>query len=346
MIDVSIQRTAHRLLRPFRAGSREWKTRDSVLVTIADGKHSGVGEAAPLPGHSPETVEQAEAALRQKSDIIAKLATTDASGDLALKLAKSLGDCPSAVFAAETALYDFWAARWGCRMMDIWGPGERDRVPVSGVIDLAAASGPVRDLLRNGIRTFKVKLEAGPEKNVERVKSLRDCLPEDAAIRGDANGIWSYDEAVWNLKALEPLGLEFVEQPLAVGQEKKLRALGRETSVPLAVDESLAGASELAELLKAKAVQYYVLKPTILGGWRATRDAIRKVERAGARWVLSSGLESAVGRRACFELACTLGGPFLPAGLLTSSWFGDDDGLCVSDGALVRREERAGAASQ
>ena len=94
----------------------------------------------------------------------------------------------------------------------------------------------------DGFRVFKLKL--GSADDLGQVRAVRDGLGDDVAIRLDANGTWSVEEAIRTLGELEPLGIELVEQPVATLDE--MAELRSRTSIPLVADESVSTPEEAA----------------------------------------------------------------------------------------------------
>src|SRR5690606_20060086 len=92
----------------------------------------------------------------------------------------------------------------------------------------------------DGFEVFKLKL--GSANDVGQVTAIRVGLGEDVAIRLDANGSWSLDEAESILAGLEPLGIELAEQPVA--DLTDLALLRARTGIPLVADESVSTPGE------------------------------------------------------------------------------------------------------
>jgi o-succinylbenzoate synthase len=232
----------------------------------------------------------------------------------------------------------------------------RDRVPVNVTVP---AVGPDRAreivLASGGCRTAKVKVAQrtvgaggtpGPVEPVDaefaRVEAVRAAFDDagmpDAAIRVDANGAWTLDEALRRIPLLDAAarGLEYVEQPCATVPE--LAAVRRGTDVPVAADESIRRAADPLRVVREDAADVVVLKVQPLGGVRA---CLELAEQVGLPVVVSSALESSVGLAAGVALAAAL--PELPhaCGLATSQLLVHDvtdQPLLPVDGALpVRR---------
>ena len=118
-----------------------------------------------------------------------------------------------------------------------------------------------------GYSSFKLKLGGGED--VAQVEAVRSALGEDARIRVDANGAWWLSEAERVLAGLEPLGIEFAEQPVETVEDAA--ALAWRTTIPLAGDESIAGVSDLQEPLVHAAFRLTGIKLSKVGGMPEAR---------------------------------------------------------------------------
>ena len=79
-----------------------------------------------------------------------------------------------------------------------------------------------------------------PQEEIEEILEWMSSLPDRSKIRLDANGSLNVESLQLWLDALEGVsGLEFVEQPLPVGQFEELKLISRETSVRFALDETV-----------------------------------------------------------------------------------------------------------
>ena len=60
-----------------------------------------------------------------------------------------------------------------------------------------------------------MKVKVGVGDDAGRVAAVRAAVGPDVAIRVDANGAWATpEEALANLRALAPAGLEYAEEPV------------------------------------------------------------------------------------------------------------------------------------
>jgi L-alanine-DL-glutamate epimerase-like enolase superfamily enzyme len=114
----------------------------------------------------------------------------------------------------------------------------------------------------DGYTTFKLKLGTGAD--VAQVRAVREALGPEAKIRVDANAAWSLRTATAVLAELEPLGIEFAEQPVA-GMEEAAQ-LARVTSIPLAGDESIVTPEDAERADATGAFQLAGIKISKVGG--------------------------------------------------------------------------------
>lgn len=343
LTSASVRRVGGALPSPVGPAARTVTAREGALITLRDELGNvGLGEASPLPGFSPDTLDAVFAALD---------ATLPALVGPELPEAISVPEgarSPSERFALESALVDLLGRRRALPARAVLG-GD---VPVSVNGNAGIATSPtlvrdVRALLDAGFGAVKVKVGGGSfEAERSSLARLRGELGDTFSLRLDANGGWSLDEARANIDSLAPLDIEFIEQPVA-GAE--LLALG-ETEIPWAADESLLDPAVRARLLDDPAARRgcaaFVLKPALLGGILAARAlAIAAMsQRVGV--VVTHLFDGPVALAACRALARSLPMPPLACGLdvhpgldawprvplSRGPWLADDDapGLGIS----------------
>lgn len=202
---------------------------------------------------------------------------------------------------------DVHAGRWLASAIEAaWGqwpqPG-LDSVRVNAIIP-AVDSGDAAALARHavmehGCTTIKVKAGSGLAADEARIASVRDAIDTVAgrgtgAIRIDANGAWTVEQAATHLRRLSAYGIEYVEQPCASIDE--LRELRSRTDVPIAVDEPIRRAPDPFEPALHRRLRecadVAIIKPTTLGGVRPALDIAAAI---GLPAVVSGSLDSSVG---------------------------------------------------
>lgn len=304
-----LYRFGGRLARPWSGAGQPVLARDGVVLEIWDKEgRTGVGEASPLPGHSSESVADCVAAL---DDIALRVRDYDAGG---WPLVPWLDALPAARFAWESALCDLLARARKVSVATLLGGESRQSVPRNAVVSSLAEA---EQALSRGISTLKVKV-GGKEREAAAehkfLRSLRRELGDDFALRLDANGAYSPEQARERLRAFKELDPEFVEQPTAV---KELVGLGR-CAVPWAADESLIDAAkvpaQVEALLSAAGCAAWVLKPAALGLRRA-RELALLAQGEGLGVVITHLLDGPIGLSAACELSLSLPLPPWACGL-------------------------------
>lgn len=224
---------------------------------------------------------------------------------------------------------DAEAAAWLRATVDFgWTDHEpaADSVPVNATVPATAAD-DVADLLARypGCTTAKVKVaEPGTtvDDDVARVAAVRRVMGPEAAVRVDANGLWSVEQATAALERLAPFDLQYAEQPCATVPElAELRSRIAGLGVRVAADESVRKASDPLAVARAGAADVLVVKAQPLGGITAARAVIAD---AGLPCVVSSALDTSVGLGMGAFLAASAMTPGYAAGLGTAAMFGGD----------------------
>lgn len=292
-----------------------WRERAYLYVEICDGSGArGVGEAAPLPGYSQETLAACEAALSGVAwgaffGLLERAGQGPAVHVLA-QLAEAFPGLPAAArHALETAALDLLSQRRGVPVWRLLADTAR-AVPLNALIDLIEADtddavlAQARDAAARGLSVLKLKVgRAGAfERELARLQALRAAHP-GAVLRLDANGVWGVDEAREKLARLAPLGIEYVEDPVPGDALPAL--LARPLAVPLALDEPLRtlAPDALSGFIETGGIAAVVLKPMALGG---VLRCLQLAQAARVDAVVTHLLDGAVALAVATELAAAL----------------------------------------
>ncbi|MFL5901582.1 MAG: mandelate racemase/muconate lactonizing enzyme family protein, partial [Solirubrobacterales bacterium] len=149
----------------------------------------------------------------------------------------------------------------------------------------------------DGFATFKLKLGTGDD--FGQVLAVREAVGPRAHIRVDANAAWDVETAKRTLRALEPLEVELVEQPVATLEEAA--EVATSTSIPIAGDESVETKADAERAVSMNACAMTGIKLSKVGG---PETAIEIAEVLPA--YMSSALDGPVGIAAAAQVAQTL----------------------------------------
>ena len=295
-----------RLSEPFAAAWGAVSERELVLVRLEDGSGAaGFGEAAPLEGYG-SGLKEVLADLEQARAVLA-----EADVYVARERLSGVSMTPEACAALDLALWDLSCRRLGAPLWRRLGAAFAPDVPVNATLAGSGAAEATR-YRAAGFRCIKVKVGLGDD--LERVADVRAAVGQDVAIRIDANGAWSVDEAVAALTSLQRFGIELCEEPVH-GLEAIARVASA-TAVPIALDES----SALEGALERRVCEAACLKLARCGGISGLLSAAARARGAGYRVYLASTLDGPLGIAAALHAAAVVR-PELSCGLATLSMF-------------------------
>jgi O-succinylbenzoate synthase len=307
-------------VNPLRTARGAWATREGFIVRVADETGVGYGEVAPLPEFGTESVEAAHAFLQRL--VQAPELAQDAAALAAL---------PCCAFALSTALTSLSAR----------GAAARRDYPVAALLPAGrAAISAARAKAAQGYSTFKWKIGVAPvEAEQALFCELIASLPAAARLRLDANCGLSVEglEAWLHFLQAHRTRIEYLEQPLPVGEEAAMAHCAAASGIALALDESLNGAQGARWLQAGAWSGPLVVKPALAGDARVLLQRLRPL---AAQVVLSSVFETQVGVENALQLADQLPGLNRPIGFDTFGAFRDT--LCtLRPAALIRSSARA-----
>jgi muconate cycloisomerase len=291
-----------------------------VRLETADGL-VGWGEAACLggPTWSEESSESIAATIERY--IVPWLLGRDASGIevLSREMARRVQGNPFARAAVEMALC--------VPVHRLLGGRVRDRVPLSWSLAVANPDAEIEEArakVAGGHRIFKIKTAARPvAEDVERVRRLREALGTDVSLRVDANQGWDRPTALRAIRALEPYGVDFVEQPVPRWDFEGMAQIGRRVTAPIMADESCFSPQDALQIARLGGVSILGLKVTKSAGIGGTMAIARIAEAAGMGCYVGCMIETSLGTAAYLQVAvaaapvtwgCELFGPLLLKG--------------------------------
>ena len=264
-------------MRPLQTARGEWSVREGFVLRVEDGGRVGYGEVAPLPEFGSETVDEARSFLEflvESPNTVAPL------------------DRPCCAFALSAAMVGRGASK------DL----EVAALLPAGVGGLDAA----REKCEVGYRTFKWKIGVGSaEDETQLCGDLLEVIGHEAKLRLDPNGGLDAQALERWLDYLLPHAeqIEFIEQPLPVGEETLMAELAAASEIPIALDESLNGANGMRWFEPSAWDGPLVIKSLLMGDFT---ELVERLRPHAERLVFSSVFETGVGLCNAFSLIETL----------------------------------------
>jgi o-succinylbenzoate synthase len=325
LTSIELRRVGLPLVRPFRTSFGTETTKECVLVRAetADGAVGwGEGVTGPEPGFSEEWNEGVWLVIRDfLAPAVFGAGDVDAE-DLPGVLSGVRGN-PMAKAALINAVLDA-QLREADRSLAGYLGAERDRVECGVSVGITGSAGALVDqvagYLAEGYRRIKLKIEPGLD--AERVRAVREANP-DVLLSVDANAAYTLADAPI-FRALDPLGLLMIEQPLHYEDLVEHAKLQGQITTDLCLDESIRSSADAAAALELGACRIVNIKQGRVGGLLEARR-VHDVSRVHGAPVWCGGmLETGIGRAANLALAA-LPGFTLPGDTSASArYFADD----------------------
>ena len=221
----------------------------NLFVEIIKDDITAWGECAPGKTEGATTAHEVEVHLKRLIDSkIDSLSIYEVN-----QRAKELNVPACAMAGMDIALWDWKAKKANISLKDLFGLPSTF-VPTSltvGINPPEVVKERVELIVQNPeVKALKIKL--GSKEGIDYDKLIYSQVIEstknkDIAIRVDANGGWTLDEAKLMMKWLAERKAEYIEQPLVEGEEDKLKFLFEGRLLPIFIDESCRFSDDVAK---------------------------------------------------------------------------------------------------
>ena len=240
-MEISFRTLRLNKLYPLRISRGISTGSDNLYVGLTKDGITGWGEMSPGISEKAEIPQIGEDALKEFWN--------PSFGDLSIHevwdKAYQAGMPACALAALDVARWDWFGKKCGQPLHQLFGLSKK-MVATSVTIGINppdVIKERVPEILeRTGSKFLKIKLGSpeGTEADQAMFAAITEVVGDrkDLALRVDANGGWSTDEAISMMKWLAERGVEYVEQPLKEGEEEHLPRLFENRPLPIYVDES------------------------------------------------------------------------------------------------------------
>lgn len=317
-------------------------TKDSYILIIKDKNGiCGIGECSIIPRLSIDDIPEIEQIMHDVQENIWSIIQDESYHLKYLQL-------PAVRFAIEMAKLDYQKGGKGIFFPSqyTFSPYE-ESIPINGLLWMGSFDYMWEQAQKKAEEGFSVlKMKVGALNFDEEryfIKHLRKSFPK-LNIRLDANGGFPNEEALDRLESLAEFSIHSIEQPIKVKQYALMSELCRKSPIPIALDEELIGVldSELQKkMLNIIQPQFIIIKPSLLGGFRASDEWIAMAEERKIGWWATSALESNIALNAIAQWVYTKKNS-LPQGLGTGNVFKNNfsSQLYLKNGKLFFKGEK------
>ena len=314
-IEIFVTALSARLQRIFSSGTYDTGPAERilgkpVLVKIyADGV-VGLGQIRPIsPGHFvADTTQSVVSAVKEiyGPALIGKsIFDIESINEM---FDNRLAGNPAARAVLDIAVRDAMGKALSTPLYDLIGGCCQPHIPLEWSVSMAEdISTMVAEAKRAvdefGIRVLCLKMadRRGWRQDVRNFEAVRKAVGDDVMIGVDPNTGWTLADALSAVHALKPLGLGYIEQPVARRDLSALAQVRRAAGgVPVMADEGLFTLQDAYALAEARAVDALCIKLYKLGGITAAKKIAAVAEAANIQLncgglAVQSQLEAAAG---------------------------------------------------
>ncbi|MFP3917762.1 dipeptide epimerase [Lysinibacillus telephonicus] len=220
---------------------------------------------------------------------------------------KSVHRAPAAKAAIDIACFDVAGKKLDVPVYQLLGGRYHEKFPVTHVLSIdepEKMANEAEEKLKEGYRSFKMKVGVDVSGDVKRIKAVRERVGEDIAIRVDVNQGWGNSaNTLQALRQLEFLGLDWLEQPVDQDDIDAMVEIKSKSSIPLMIDEGLRNMNDMRQIIAKRAADKVNIKLMKCGGIYPAMKLANMAEMAGIECQIGSMVESSIGSAAGFHVA-------------------------------------------
>jgi L-alanine-DL-glutamate epimerase-like enolase superfamily enzyme len=116
------------------------------------------------------------------------------------------------------------------------------------------------------IDSVKVLMKNDLQENLRRVSFVRSLIGSDMPIRIEANGKWSFQEALEQIEKLSVYDVVAIEEPIRAATPERLFQLRKRIDIEIILDESICSIDDAERMIMAQACDGLNLKLSKCGG--------------------------------------------------------------------------------
>jgi L-alanine-DL-glutamate epimerase-like enolase superfamily enzyme len=233
-----------------------------VIIRTEDGC-TGYGECSPYMSINGESIDTCFIVGQYFAKVLKGKNALDIAGCVEA-MDKTIYGNASIKSAFDIALHDIAAQHSGLPLYKFLG-GEKNKVLETdytvSIGDPQKMQSDAIKIKEQGFPAVKVKLGESKEKDVERIKAIREGIGNEHPLRIDANQGWqTSDNAINVLKALAEYNIEYCEEPILRSRFMELRKVSEASPIPIMADESCGDEMDAERLIQLNACKMFNIK--------------------------------------------------------------------------------------
>ncbi len=311
----------------FKTGASEFKNRKGVLIHYRENNVDFVSETSPLPGFSSETFEEVQQSLLSQKRWIEDFL----KDELTIQNIHELNEVrelnlPSIQCGLSFLSLSILAKRQDKTIYELFDKKPAQEILINDIIGHASIQemkNQIQSSIKKGFKVLKIKAPYP----LDDLTSLLDSIQKKHAgiqFRLDANQSWPQTELGNIFNQLNHLPIEYIEEPCKINDIAELREIQEASNLPIALDESIYTIDRFKKALKLYPDIFLIIKPMLLGNILGIHETISQFRSRFKQIVVTTMLESKIGRSMTASVASLIGDPQMRHGLHTGHLLADD----------------------
>jgi L-alanine-DL-glutamate epimerase-like enolase superfamily enzyme len=276
-----------------------------VIIRTKDGC-AGYGECSPYMTINGESVDTCFVVGQYFAQVL--------KGKDALAIEDRIADMDKVIYANSSiksafdiALHDIAAQHAGLPIYQFLGGANNKILETDMTVSIGEPEKMKADAVKfkeQGFPAIKVKLGEGLEKDLARIKAIREGIGMDHPLRIDANQGWqTADNAIAVLQALGQFNIEHCEEPILRWRFMELNKVSEASPIPIMADESCGDEHDAERLIRLKACAMFNIKLGKSSGFNKGLQIANLGAAAGMHMQVGGFMESRLGMTAAAHLA-------------------------------------------
>lgn len=242
IIDIQTKLVSFKRRKVFKIAFGTGSDHSSRIYTkvITDSGIYGLGEAAPAPLVTGETLDTVVAAIEFMKPFLIGMDPTDIAA-IHEKMDKTLLFNPAAKAAVDVACYDIIGKKEGKAVHKLLG-AKTDSLQTDITIGIDTIEEMTRECVERvnqGFRILKIKCGIDSNKDIEVLREIRKAVGDEIDLRIDINQGYDMETALRVLKEIAEFNISEAEQPLPFWDVHGMAEIKKLSPIPIMADESV-----------------------------------------------------------------------------------------------------------
>lgn len=303
---VEIYQSRIKLREPFIISLGSLHHSENIILSVRTNSNlRGFGECSPFMTINGESMETAYVVARYLAKALLGKNPLDPPGCAAI-MDKVIFGNSSIKSAFDIAIHDIASRYYQMPLYEWLGGKQPKKIITDYTVSLGEPEKMGSDALKikdAGFKVIKVKLGESYDRDIERVRKIRESIGNEIPLRIDANQGWDVKTTGYVMQSLHPFNIQFCEEPIARWDFMHLPTIRKISPIPLMADESCCDHHDAQRLIDLNACSYFNIKLGKSSGITNAKKIIKLAEQAGMPMQVGGFLESRLGFTASAHLA-------------------------------------------